>query len=135
MKTLEIEWRHLELDDGTCIRCSETGKSLQEVITELEEELQARGVELSFTETTLPEEKLPQSNMILINDRPLEDVLAGAETGESYCGSCSCLTGREAYCRTVSYDGETYEEIPEEVIREAVFAVVDTADAATETRG
>lgn len=135
MKSLELEWRHLELDDGTCIRCSETGKSLEEVIAELEEELKPQGVELSFTETTLPEEKLPQSNMILINGRPMEDILAGAEASESYCSSCSCLTGREAHCRTIRHDGEVYEEIPRKLIRKAVFAVVDTADAATETRG
>ncbi|MFO8132667.1 MAG: DUF2703 domain-containing protein [Thermoplasmatota archaeon] len=134
MKTLEIEWRHLELDGSTCIRCSGTGQSLQQAIAELEKELQPRGVELSFTETTLPEEKLPQSNLILIDGQPLDDVLAGAESGENYCSSCSCLTGRDAYCRTVSYDGETYEEIPEEIIREAVFTALDMDPAGEETK-
>ncbi len=125
MKTLEIEWRHLEMDGGTCLRCSRTGKSLWQVIGKLKEELESRDVELSFTETTLPEEKLPQSNLVLINGRPLEDILAGAEAGENYCSSCSCLTGREACCRTIHRDGKTYEEIPEEILREAVFTTLD----------
>lgn len=125
MPMLTVEWRHLEVDGGTCVRCSQTGKSLQQVIAELEEELQPRGIELSFTETTLPEEKLPQSNMVLIGGRPLEDVLAGAETGENYCSSCSCLTGEETYCRTVRYDGETHEEISKELIRQAIFTALE----------
>lgn len=91
----------------------------------MREELAARGVKLSFTETTLPEEKLQQSNLILINGRPLEDILSDATAGKSYCSSCSCLTGREAYCRTIRYDGKTYEEIPAEVIREAIFIALD----------
>jgi hypothetical protein len=123
--TVDIEWRHIDLDGGTCIRCSRTGKSLRQVIAGLEEELKPRGIELSFTETTLPEEKLPQSNLILVDGRPLEDILAGAEAGENYCSSCSCLTGREAYCRTIHHDGETYEEIPGELIRKAVFTALD----------
>lgn len=125
MTTLTIEWRHLELDGGTCLRCSETGTSLRRVIAELEKELKPRGVEISFTETLLPEESIEQSNMILIDGRPLEDILAGAETGENYCSSCSCLTGSDAYCRTVRYDGEVYEDIPAELVREAVFTALD----------
>lgn len=125
MRRLEIEWRHLDLDGGTCLRCSETGDSLHQVISEIREELETQGVELSFTETTLPEEDLPQSNLILINGRPLESILSGATAGENYCSSCSCLTGRDAYCRTISYDGETYEEIPAAVIKKAILATLD----------
>lgn len=134
MKTMEIEWRHLDLDGGTCLRCSETGNSLREVIAALEEELAPQGVKVSFTETTLLEEDLPQSNLILIDGRPLEDILSGATAGENYCSSCSCLTGRDAYCRTVSYDGETYEEIPEEIIREAAFTALDMGPAREEKK-
>lgn len=125
MPTLTVEWRHLEVDGGTCSRCSETGKSLRQVIGELEEELRSHDVELSFIQTTLPEEKLPQSNMILINGRPLEDILTDAKTGENYCSSCSCLTGEETYCRTVRYDGETHEEISKELIRQAVLTALE----------
>lgn len=132
MTTLEIEWRHLDLDGGTCIRCSRTGRTLRQAVAELAGELKPRGVKLSFIETMLPEEGIEQSNMILINGRPLEDVLADAEAGENYCSSCSCLTGREAYCRTIHRDGKTYEEIPEDIIREAVFAALDMKPDARE---
>jgi hypothetical protein len=35
MKRLKIEWRHLELNNSTCLRCSKTGKTLYQVISDL----------------------------------------------------------------------------------------------------
>ncbi|MBN2602917.1 MAG: DUF2703 domain-containing protein, partial [Candidatus Thermoplasmatota archaeon] len=112
MKTLSIEWRHLDLDKGTCLRCSKTGKTLQQVISELNKKLKGKNVRILFNETKLSEKQIQQSNMILIDGKPIETILSEAEVGENYCLSCSCLTGNETYCRTVTYKGETFEEIP-----------------------
>ncbi|MFH1013203.1 MAG: DUF2703 domain-containing protein [Thermoplasmatota archaeon] len=128
MHTIHIEWKHLDLEHGTCLRCSKTGKTLHEVITELKMELQPKNVNISFTETKLSEEQIHQSNMILINGSPLERILSGAEAGETYCASCSCLTGKENYCRTIKYNGETFEEIPEILIRMAVLKILQIND-------
>ena len=124
MKTLHLEWRHLGLNKGTCLRCSKTGKSLEQVISELKNELKSKGVKITFIETKLSEQELQQSNMILINDKPIEQILSGAKVAENYCSSCSCLTGNETYCRTIQYNGNTYEEIPEEMIRTAVYKIL-----------
>lgn len=35
MNVLEIEWRHLEKDGRTCLRCSDTLQSLQQIVTQL----------------------------------------------------------------------------------------------------
>lgn len=119
MNKLCIEWRHLDLDKGTCLRCSKTGKTLQQVISDLKKEL--KDVNITFIEKKLSEKQIQQSNIILINGKPIEEVLLGAEVGKNYCQSCSCLTGNENYCRTIQYNGEVYEEIPEEIIRNAVL--------------
>jgi hypothetical protein len=121
MKRLDIEWRHFERDGETCLRCSATGKTLQQVMAELEQELGAEGVRVSFTETKLPESRMAESNVILFNGVPLEELLAGAASGTSDCPSCACLVGRETACRTVEYAGRSYEEIPEELIRRAAW--------------
>jgi len=128
MRTLTIEWRHLDLDDDTCIRCSKTGMVLSKAIAELRQELKPRGVEIVFQETKLPVEDLQQSNMILLNGRPLEDVLSDAESDENYCSSCSCLTGKEAQCRTIRYNHQVYEDIPAELIRTAVNTILSLND-------
>jgi hypothetical protein len=131
MRTLHIEWKHLDLDKGTCLRCSKTGKTLQQVISELKKELKEKNIQITFIETKLSEKKIQQSNMILIDGKPIESILSGAEIGENYCTSCSCLTGHETYCRTVSYKGETFEEIPEKLVRLAVFKTLQIDDDKT----
>lgn len=121
MKRLYIEWRHYAKAGETCLRCSATGKTLEEVVGDLRKELETQGIQITFAETHLPKEELAQSNMILFNGVPLEELLKGADVSESSCHSCSCLTGTDALCRTVEYEGKSYEEIPEELIREAAY--------------
>lgn len=121
MNHLTIEWRHLDNKGETCLRCSKTGKTLQQVIAELKKEVGAKNITITFRETKLSKNQIEQSNMILINDTPLEQLLSGANVSQNYCPSCSCLTGSDAYCRTIEYKGKQYEEIPETIIRKAVL--------------
>lgn len=124
MKELAIEWRHYDKEGVTCQRCTATGSSVSEAVSQLTDELAAMGVCVTFTETPLPEELMAQSNMILLNGIPLEAVLEHATTDENPCPSCSCLTGSETSCRTVLYRGKTYEEIPADLIRTAAYRVL-----------
>jgi len=124
MKELNIEWRHYDKDGQTCDRCAATGASVREVVSGLSKELPEKGVTVTFTETLLSEELIPQSNMLLFNGVPLEAVLDNAAADENHCTSCSCLTGSETSCRTIKYEGETYEEIPEELIRKAAYKAI-----------
>ncbi|MDG4553503.1 MAG: DUF2703 domain-containing protein [Candidatus Competibacter sp.] len=123
MKTLEIEWRHLEKDGRTCLRCSDTLQSLQQVIARLAVECGPRGVRVEYRETKLLSEQLSQSNLILFNGIPLESVLPGASVAETECPSCGDLTGQPAFCRTVSVGGHTFEAIPAALVRQAACAV------------
>lgn len=118
---MHIEWRHLEIGGDTCTRCAETGKNLAQVVRDLHKELASRGVEVIFTETTLGPDRIGESNAVLFNGVPLEQILSGVEVSENYCASCSDLTGSEVYCRTVRFKGETHEEVPRLLIREAAY--------------
>jgi len=121
MKTLDIEWKHYDKAGNTCARCSETGQTLQKVVTELAEECRPCGWDIRLKITTLTEAEIPESNLILLNGTPIETVLANAEAGESHCESCCDLTGNSSTCcRTIELDGESYESIPANLIREAV---------------
>lgn len=124
MKRLEIEWRHYDKTGQTCDRCAATGSSVREVVAELSTELAENGVIVSFTETLLPKELIAQSNLLLFNGVPLEEVLDNAAADENHCVSCSCLTGSETSCRTVEFEGKSYEEIPAELIRTAAYKAV-----------
>jgi len=121
MNELRVEWRHYEKEGATCERCSSTGTTLSELLNELTGELMAKGITVTFVETLLTEEEMAQSNLILLNGIPLEDVLDDARTDENSCPSCSCLTGKDNSCRTVEHEGVVYEDIPADLIRKAVY--------------
>lgn len=127
MKELTIEWRHYDKEGTTCDRCAATGSSVREVVDELTEEFARRGVSVTFKETPLPRELMAQSNIILFNGVALETILDDALAQESPCPSCSCLTGSETSCRTVEYQGKSYEEIPGELVRQAAYKVLESS--------
>lgn len=124
MQKLSIEWRHYEKEGATCERCAATGTSVKDVVSALSSELAEKEITVTFTETILPEEQMAQSNSLLFNGVPLEEVLENAAASENHCQSCSCLTGSETSCRTVEYEGKSYEEIPAELIRKAAYKVI-----------
>jgi hypothetical protein len=124
LKELNIEWRHFESGGETCLRCSETGKTLHKVIADFRHELKSKGIELNIKETILSASEMAQSNMILFNGVPLEDILDDTIISENYCPSCSCLTDSDTWCRTIVHESKTYEEIPEEVIRKAILKII-----------
>ena len=123
MTMLEIEWRHLDKDGRTCLRCSDTLQSLQQVIQQLAVECAPRGVRIIYRETKLPIEQLSQSNLILFNGVPLEALLPGASTSENECQSCGDLCGEPSFCRTITVGSRTFEAIPATLIRQAACTV------------
>lgn len=121
MKTLHIEWKHLEKDGATCERCGHTGQSLTQAIEKMRGELAGRDIALTFTETILSEHDIPKSNSILFNGVRLETLIPGAKSSENHCQSCSELTGRETRCRTVEVGNVLYEALPAALIRQAAL--------------
>lgn len=116
---IRIEWRHYDKAGATCDRCGDTGANLKQVIGEYAR----HGVVIELQETLLDEGRIDESNLVLVNGLPLEELLT-ATTGASDCPSCSCLTGSETSCRTVQCGGEVYEELTPELIRKAIEAVL-----------
>ena len=117
-KILNIKWRRL-LDEGkTCPRCGSTEESLDEAISTLEKSLLPLGVEINLEKEELSIAEFGkdplQSNRIWINNRPLEDYIAG-EVGQSPC----CDVCGSSECRTVEIAGKVYESIPSNIIIQA----------------
>lgn len=123
MKTLHMEWKHLEIEGETCDRCCDTGETLQAEIKRLNQKLAPEGVHIQWTETKLQGSELNQSNSILLDGVPLEEIL-DIRVSENHCPSCSALLKKESYCRTIFYEGEEYEDIPAQAIRAAVVQVL-----------
>jgi hypothetical protein len=124
MKTLEIEWKHLDKEGNTCIRCTDTGEALEQVIGKLVQECMPCGWNIRFKQTKLTEKDISESNIILFNGKPIEEVLPTAAASESHCQSCCEFTGNSSTsCRTVEFEGKIYEGIPSTLIRQTACEI------------
>lgn len=128
MKTLKIEWRHLDVEGETCNRCYDTGENLNQEVKRLNRALQSHGIQVEWFETKLDDTQISQSNTILFNGVPIEDIL-DIEVSKNYCDSCTDLLGTDTYCRTITFEGNEYEDIPAKAIRQAAFKVLGLEEA------
>lgn len=124
MKTLPIVWQRLVSPEGkTCDRCGATHLELERAMEKLRQVLRPYDVEptLQIREIDMAtfEANPVESNRIWIAGRPMEAWL-GADVGSSRC--CSVCGTSE--CRTVQFDGATYETIPGEMVVKAALAAV-----------
>lgn len=65
---------------------------------------------------------MPESNIILINNVPIEQLLSDTQAGENECCSCSGLINNASSCRcrTINNQGNIYEAIPADLIKLAI---------------
>ncbi len=116
MKTIIIEWRHLDQSGDTCDRCSDTGSALRQMIAAMQQACPQNGYLVQFVEVKLPPSQVHQSNSIFVNGVPVEHRLQGARASKSSCGSCSDLIGKPTACRTIEFRGAKHEVIPAELV-------------------
>ena len=126
-KELVIEWKHIGKDiEHTCERCEETGMALNAVLAEISMLLEMEGVSVRIIETILENDTVAESNSLLFNGVPIEELLEGIEVTTTPCGSCSCITcDAETECRALRYNGEEYEAIPPELIGRAAAKALE----------
>lgn len=114
MQELTIIWRRLIENDETCPRCGSTEKELDKAILILKE----KNIEVILKKEALRLDQFKKnpdkSNQILINGKPLEDLLKGKTGKSKCCGVCG-----DTECRTVEIDGEVHEVVSAEIIVEA----------------
>jgi hypothetical protein len=120
--TITIEWKHIGEDVGsTCERCGETGLAVVRAVEEIRPALEKEGIAVRIVETVLPDEAIAESNSILVNGTPLEELIEGMTVTATPCASCACITGGDdVECRAVEYEGELYEAIPPELILQVI---------------
>jgi len=123
MRSILIEWKHFDQQGKTCTRCSATGNNLAQATAELRGELAVQEIEIVLEETKLPEERMAESNEILVDGIRLEELLPDARAAMNACSSCGDLIGgKECCCRTINRREEVFEEIPVGLIKEAIWS-------------
>jgi hypothetical protein len=125
MKTeLVIEWKHIGKDvESTCERFQETGMTLAAVLAEISTLLEMEGISVRMVETVLENDTVAESNSLLFNGVPIEELLEGVEVTATPCACITCEEDTE--CRALRYSGEEYEAIPPELIGRAVARALE----------
>lgn len=123
---LKIEF--LYYDKTTCKRCASTEKSVKLTLKKLLKAIRNINIKINFKERKLPESKIYLSPSILINGKDIEKVVnKNSELKVNACQDCCQLTSQPIVnCRTFSYQGKSYDYIPEEMITEAINLVLKT---------
>ena len=121
-----IEWRHVDLGDVQCGRCTDTGANLWDVLVELSQEHLLDDVELEVQNTLLPLERIAESNTVLINGIPIEHLLDANITFPD-CKGCSDFIGEPTCCRAVEAERDIFEAIPREMLRAAILKILKQA--------
>jgi hypothetical protein len=124
--TLALKWERFTYGDrDVCQRCMDTGTEIRRAFQRLSADLASVGVDVELDEDVLSGEEaaadMCRSNSIWIAGKPLETWL-GAEVGESHCKGCCEAMGSDVLCRTITYEGKTYEAIPADLIVTAAYA-------------
>lgn len=124
-KELVIEWRQVDAG-STCRRSEETGMALRAILSEISMLLEMEGVSVQMIETPLPADTVGESDTLLFNGVPLEELLDGIEVTGTPCCSCSNTACQgETECRTLRYNGEDYEAIPPDLIGRAAVKALE----------
>jgi hypothetical protein len=76
----------------------------------------------------LTADEIPESNIILLNGVPIEEILPETRKVENCCTACGELLGAPTLCRAIVHDGETHDAIPASLIREAVYQFINRPD-------
>ncbi len=123
-RELVIEWKHAARDaDNVFETCKETGMPLEAVLDEIRMLLEMEGVAVRMVET------VAESDSLLFNGVPVEELLEGVEVTATSCAACSSCSeecGEGAECRTLRYSGEAYESIPPVLIGRAAAKALET---------
>jgi len=86
-------------------------------------------IDVRLVETILEDDAAAESNSLLFNGVPIEDLLEGVEVTATACACASCdsceTCGEEAECRILRYNGEEYEAIPPELIGRAAAKALE----------
>lgn len=85
-----------------------------------------------MVETVLPDGAAAESEALLFNGIPVEELLEGIEVTAASCASCASCgegcgdeCGGDTGCRTLRYNGEAYEAIPPELVGRAAAKALE----------
>jgi len=124
MTTITVEWHRLVDEKGeTCDRCNKTYLNLERVIDVLKPAFKNFGIVLEFEKRSISMEEFNKnpllSNQILVDGKPIEEVLSLKVGKSPCCGPCG-----DNECRTIIDDNSEKEEVEVRYILNALLKTI-----------
>ncbi|MFO7990927.1 MAG: DUF2703 domain-containing protein [Thermoplasmata archaeon] len=142
---LQIDFLYVDL--SRCERCQSSDETLDKALRELRASIHQNNIDsitINKRKITSDEQAekhgLVRSPTLRINGTDIEEIVnEDYEVKDNYCPSCEDVTGPECYevtgggneCRVFEYEGNTYETIPKEMIKEAIRKAVGIEEKST----
>jgi hypothetical protein len=133
MKTITIEWKHLVRRGRTCDRCGDTGANLRRAIRLLNTRCHRPRVHFRLKKTPLDPRRIAESNSILVDGLPLEQLLPEMTVAMSKCDSCGDLIGGPAECRALIGERGQFETVSTDLIVSAACRVAKCGSCTSDT--
>ena len=124
-QTLELVWRHSAGQNEPCILCTDTGKTIRELLEELLPVFEEEGIRLDFREEIVPPGTPVPINLLRANGVPFHALLSRAAEGEEYCHASKCMPIRYLHRQVRSPDRVTCDEAPEMIVRKALLLALE----------
>ena len=119
---LEITWQHSSDVSRSAVRSVDTGKTIREILMEIERPLTDAGISLSYTEELVAQEGAGVDE-ILLNGRPFGELYSGVKASHDYCHARS--RREELCCHPLSEDEQTSSDMTEFLIRKTILLALE----------
>ncbi len=116
-------WRHSPGKNDCCVRCEETGKDFNELLSDLHPALATEGITVRKVEI-IADPAEGQVNCLLLNGIPIETLVGEAAVAQGWCSSRRCENPRPAFTETM-HNGERCEVVPELLLRKAILLALE----------
>jgi hypothetical protein len=123
MKKILIEWFRYEKGGITCCRCGDSTA----VVRRVADAFKTRNahIDVEVKEYSLGEDRLDLSNTVKINGEDIMDILGEKKRVLTACPSCADLIGQETDCNSYLYKGKIYDSLPDEMLMEALYRIIN----------
>jgi len=122
-KRLEIKWQHSSDRCMSTVMSTDTGKTLPEILKEIEQPLSDAGIDFSFTEEVVPRERGEGVDEVLLNGRPFRELYSRVKASHDYCHARS--RREELCCHPLGEEDQSSSDMTEFLIRKTILLALE----------
>lgn len=129
MNTITLEWFYFDKDGQTCTRCKSSAENIRNVVKKMTTPLKNIKADIELKEIPLSESEISKSNTLKINGTDIWSILDECKYFVTDCPECSQVIGKDTKCSAFNYKGSNSEVISEQMVEEAILAMVASPSA------